>query len=220
MHLLRDAFRRLILPILFSSLLLTLPPLATPTPAAGSEVSYVALGDSIPSDTDLTSGNGYPRLLGQDLANASGLPVRLDLRARPGERSDGVLANQLADLAGASPRLITLTVGANDFLIPAIECAAATVDKSPETRCDLSTLMATVPAFESNYRAILHHLLADTDATIAVTTYYNPFPRGSRCAPGLADASIRLLNQTIGDIAAEAPDRVVVVDLAPLFKGH
>ena len=216
----RDTLRRLILPVLFAAVLITLPPLATPSPAAGPDFGYVALGDSVPSGTDLTTGSGYPRLLGQMLADASGLPVRLDLRARPGERSDGVLENQLGDLAAASPRLITLTVGANDFLIPAIQCAAAAVDNSPETRCQVSSLLATVPAFERNYRVILRRLVAETDATIAVTTYYNPFPRSSRCAPGITDASVRLLNQTIGDLAAEAPDRVVVVDLAPLFKGH
>jgi lysophospholipase L1-like esterase len=220
MHTIRCALRRLIVPLLIATVLLTMPTLATPSPAADLDVSYLALGDSIPSGTDLKAGSGYPRLVGQMLADASGLPVRLDLRARPGERSDGVLANQLGDLGTASPRLITLTVGANDFLIPAIQCAAATIDSSPDTRCQLSTLLETVPAFESNYRAILRRLIAETDATVAVTTYYNPFPRGSRCAPGIADASVRMLNQTIDDIAAEAPDRVVVVDLAPLFKGH
>jgi lysophospholipase L1-like esterase len=113
-----------------------------------------------------------------------------------------------------------LTVGANDFLIPAFQCLAATVDSAPETRCRLGDLLQRVPVFEANLRAILARLVAESDATIAVTTYYNPFPRGSRCAPGLADASVRLLNQTIGDITAEAGDRAVLVDLAPVFAGH
>jgi lysophospholipase L1-like esterase len=215
-----QTIRRLTLPLLFASLLLTMPSLATPTPAASADISYLALGDSVPSGTDLVDGVGYPRRLGQLLADASGASVRLDNRARAGERSEGVLANQLDDLEAAGPRLITLTVGANDFLVPAIQCAAATVDNSSKTQCQASSLLRSGPAFERNYRAILHRLADETDATIAVTTYYNPFPRGSRCAPGMTDASVKLLNQTIADIAAESPDRVVVVDLAPLFKGH
>ncbi len=207
-----QTIRRLILPLLFAAILLTMPSLATPSPAAGADFSYLALGDSVPSGTDLVDGVGYPK--------PSGLPVRLDNRARAGERSEGVLANQLGDLDEAAPRLITLTVGANDFMVPAIQCAAATVDNAPETRCQVSSLLRTVPAFERNFRSILHRLVDETDAMIAVTTYYNPFPRGSRCAPGMTDASVKLLNQTIVDIAAEWPDRVVVVDLAPLFKGH
>jgi len=212
--------RRLILPVFFASLLLTTPTFATPAPAAETDVSYVALGDSVPSGADLTDGVGYPRMLGQYLADASSLPVRLDNRAKAGERSDGVLANQLSDLGDAHPSLITLTVGANDFLVPAIECAAATVDDSPRTRCQVSNLLGSAPSFERNYRSILRRLISETDAVIAVTTYYNPFPRGSRCAPSVTDTSVRMLNQTIADLAAEAGERVVLVDVAPLFKGH
>jgi len=215
-----QTIRRLILPLLLAASLLTLPPLATSSPAAEAEVGYLALGDSVPSGTDLIDGVGYPQRLGQLVADASGLPIRLDLRARAGQRSEDVLASQLDDLRAAGPRLVTLTVGANDFLVPAMQCAAATVDNVPETRCSMSSLLRTAPAFERNYRAILRRLVAETDAPIAVTTYYNPFPRGSRCAPSMTDASVKLLNQTITDIAAAWPDRVAVVDLAPLFKGH
>jgi lysophospholipase L1-like esterase len=215
-----QTIRRLTLPLLVAAILLTTPSLATASPAAGADFSYLALGDSVPSGTDLVDGISYPRRLGQLLADGSGASVRLDNRARAGERSEGVLANQLGGLDEAAPRLITLTVGANDFLVPAIQCAAATVDSVPETRCQVSSLLRSVPAFERNYRTILHRLVDETDAMIAVTTYYNPFPHGSRCAPGMTDASVKLLNQTIVDIASEWPDRVVVVDLAPLFKGH
>lgn len=211
---------RLLLPALLAVAVLVMPSLSTPTLGAAGEVLYVALGDSIPSGTDLPDGVGYPRRLGQLLADSSGLKVRLDNRARAGERSDGVLANQLADLAAGGPSLITLTVGANDFLIPAFECLVASVDDSPDTRCSLAYLLRTVPVFESNLRTILRRLVAETDATIAVTTYFNPFPRGSRCAPSLADSSVRLLNRAISDIAAESGERVVAVDLKPVFQGH
>jgi lysophospholipase L1-like esterase len=210
---------RLLLPFLLVVSILIVPSAATATSAAGT-IFYVALGDSVPSGTDLPGGVGYPRRLGQLLADANDLPVRLDNRARAGERSDGVLANQLQDLADGGPNLITLTVGANDFLIPAFECLAASLDSTPNTRCQMSNLLGTGSSFESNYRAILRRLVDETDANIAVTTYYNPFPRGSRCVPSLADSSVRMLNQAIGGIADEFGDRVTVVDLAPIFKGH
>jgi len=62
--------------------------------------------------------------------------------------------------------------------------------------------------------------VTETSATIVVTTYFNPFPRGSRCAPGTTDLALRFLNSTIADVASEYGDRDVLVDLAPLFKGH
>jgi hypothetical protein len=115
---------------------------------------------------------------------------------------------------------VTLTVGANDFLIPAIQCAAATVDGNPDTQCSGTSLLRTIPAFEGNLRAILSRLVNETGATIVVTTYFNPFPRGSSCAPATTDLALRFLNNTISDVAHEFGDRDVVVDLAPLFKGH
>src|SRR3712207_3665242 len=99
---------RLLLPALLAVALLTLPALSTRTLGASDHISYVALGDSVPSGTDLADANGYPLRLGMLLADASGQSVRLDNRARAGERSEGVLANQLADLAAGGPNLITL----------------------------------------------------------------------------------------------------------------
>lgn len=210
---------RALLPLLLVIAVLAVP-LAPATASPAPELVYLALGDSVPSGTDVPDGTGYPPRLGQRLADASGRPVRLLNRARGGERSAGVLAEQIADLRAVGPELVTLTVGANDFLIPAFECAAASLDRSDETRCRAEPLLRAVPTFEANYRAILRRLVDETDATVVATTYYNPFPRGSRCAPGLADLSLRFLNSAIADIAAERPDRTILVDLAPLFKGH
>jgi lysophospholipase L1-like esterase len=210
---------------LLPSLLLALAVLLAPASAslvqgAPAELLYLALGDSVPSGADLPDGFGYPLRLGHQLADASGRPVNLVNRAQAGERSAGVLANQIADVRRIQPELITLTVGANDFLVPAFDCASAALDDSPETKCSGTSLLRAVPAFERNLRAILRHLVEETGATIVVTTYFNPFPRGSRCAPGTTDLALRFLNTTISDVAAEFGDRGVVVDLAPLFKGH
>jgi lysophospholipase L1-like esterase len=187
---------------------------------APTELLYLALGDSVPSGADLPDGVGYPGRLGQALADAGNRPIQLLNRAEAGERSAGVLANQIGDVSAIKPELVTLTVGANDFLVPAIECASASLDENPNTKCSGSSLFRAVPTFERNLRTILYRLVTETGATVVLTTYFNPFPRGSRCAPGTTDLALRYLNSTISDVAAEFGDRGVVVDLAPLFKGH
>jgi lysophospholipase L1-like esterase len=213
-------FVRVISPILLALAVLLAPAAVPFAQGAPAELVYLALGDSVPSGADLSDGVAYPRRLGQHLADASGRPVRLVNRAQAGERSAGVLAAQIADVRAIQPELVTLTVGANDFLTPAVECAWASVDDDPHSRCSGQSLLRAVPAFERNLRAILRQLVDETEATIVVTTYFNPFERGSRCAPGAADLALRLLNGTIADVAAEYGDRAVVVDLAPMFKGH
>ena len=185
-----------------------------------AELRYLALGDSVPSGTDVPEGHGYPKRLGQRLANETGRPIRLHNRARAGERSAGVLTDQLDGLREVAPELVTLTVGANDFLVPTFECVASKLDKAPGDRCNLADPRRTVPELEANLRGTLARLAGETDATIVVTTYYNPFPRGSRCAPGLADLSLGFLNKAIVNIAREYGDRIVTVDLMPLFRGH
>jgi lysophospholipase L1-like esterase len=212
---------------ILSPMLLALAVLLTPVAASAArsqtvsgELLYLALGDSVPSGADLPDGVGYPRRLGQALADASTRPINLVNRAKAGERSAGVLANQMGDVRAIQPELVTLTVGANDFLVPAFECASASLDDSPDTQCSGSSLLRAVPAFERNLRTILNRLVTETGATIVVTTYFNPFPRSSRCAPGTADLALRFLNSTITDVASEFGDRGVLVDLAPIFKGH
>lgn len=211
---------RVLTPILLA-LAVVLAPAAVPlVQGAEGELVYLALGDSVPSGTDLPDGVGYPLRLGQRLADASGRPIQLTNLARAGELSAGVLGNQLEDVRAMQPELVTLTVGANDFLFPAFECASAELDDSPDTRCSGQSLLRAVPTFERNLRAILGRLVNQTGATIVVTTYFNPFPRGSRCAPATTDLALRFLNRTIADVTAEIGDRGVVVDLAPIFKGH
>lgn len=214
------SFLRFLAPVIMALALLSAPPATVPAQSAPAEMVYLALGDSVPSGTDVSDGVGYPRRLGQQLADASGRPIRLLNRARNGEQSTGVLAQQIADVRQIQPELVTLTVGANDFLLPAIECAAASFDENSQTACSAPSLLSAVPAFERNLRAIIQQLVRETGASIVVTTYFNPFLRGSQCAPGLTDLSLRFLNTTIAQVAAEAGDRVVVVDLAPVFMGH
>jgi lysophospholipase L1-like esterase len=211
---------RLLTPALLALVVLVAPAAAPRAQGAPTELLYLALGDSVPSGADVPDGVGYPRRLGQALTDVGGRPIRLVNRARAGERSGGGLASQIGDVRTLQPELVTLTVGANDFLAPATECAPASLDDSPDTQCSGTSLLQAVPTFERNLRTILDRLVIETGATIVVTTYFNPFPRGSRCAPATTDLALRFLNTTIVDVAAELGDRGVVVDLAPVFKGH
>jgi lysophospholipase L1-like esterase len=215
-----SSFVRLFAPTLLALAVLLAPVAAHHAQGAESELVYLALGDSVPSGTDVPDGVGYPRRLGQQLGDAGTRPIKLINRAVAGQRSFDVLASQMADVRTLQPELVTLTVGANDFMVPAFECAAASLDENPDTKCSGTSLLRAVPTFERNLRAILNRLATETGATVVVTTYFNPFPRGSRCAPATTDLALRFLNTTISDVAAELGDRGVVVDLAPVFKGH
>jgi lysophospholipase L1-like esterase len=213
-------FIRFLAPM-FLALGVLLAPVAAPrAQSAPSDLLYLALGDSVPSGADLPDGVGYPRRLGQALADSGSRPIQLVNRAVAGQRSADVLASQMADVRAVQPELVTVTVGANDFLVPAFECASASTDGNPDTKCSGTSLLRAIPAFERNLRSILNQLVTETGATIVVTTYFNPFPRGSRCAPATTDLALRFLNTTIADVAAELGDRGVLVDLAPIFKGH
>jgi lysophospholipase L1-like esterase len=207
--------------LLLSALILATP-LVAPTPALGmaGEIAYLALGDSVASGAEAGEVAAYPRRFGSRLADEAARPVRLWNRARAGEQSSGVLEGQLEGLAEFAPRVATLTVGANDFLIPTIECAITALDATPGVDCQLPDPRTTLPALEANLHQILDRLTGETDAVVAVTTYYNPFPRGSRCAPGVADLALRHLNGSIARAVTDFQGRAVLVDLGSVFRGH
>lgn len=184
------------------------------------ELAYLALGDSVAAGADIGERQSYPRRLGERVANETGKVVRYWNRARPGEQSGGVLAFQLDSLSEFRPRLVTVTVGANDFLIPALECVAMRLEGGSDDACGPPDPRVTIPMLESNLRQIIRRVLRESDAIVALTTYYNPFPRASRCAPSLVDISIRFLNGAIVRAAADFGERVVLVDLMDVFRGH
>ena len=212
---------RYLLPLLCAIIIVATPqPTASVALMAAGELAYLALGDSVASGAELGDAVSYPRRLGERLANETGRPLRYWNRARDGEQSGGVVAGQLDAISEFGPELVTLTVGANDFLVPTFECIATSIDSVPGINCRLPDPRTTLPALEANVRQILDRLTAETEATIAVTTYYNPFPPGSRCAPGLAEVSLRHLNAAIARAVARYPERAVLVDLLAVFRGH
>jgi lysophospholipase L1-like esterase len=209
--------KSLVLPTLLAFLVVVGP---APALGAPGEIAYLALGDSVASGAGLGEAASYPRLLGLRLADETGRSVRYLNRARAGEQSAGVVAHQLNGLTEFQPGIVTLTVGANDFLAPTYECIASSVDRTPGLACNVPDPRTVVPSLESNLRAIVGRVARDTSATLVITTYYNPFPRGAECGSILVDAAMRQLNQVIARAAGEVPDRTVVLDLMPVFRGH
>ncbi len=208
---------RLLLPALVAFAILLGPASALGAP---NEIAYLALGDSVAMGADLGEAASYPRLLGERLANETGRPVRYLNRARPGEQSGGVVAHQLDGMAEFRPAIVTLTVGANDFIIPTLECLASSLDSVPGLGCNLPDPRAVLPALEANLRTVVGRVAHETAATLVLTTYYNPYPRGANCGSIVVDAAMRQLNATIARAAGEAPERAVVLDLMPVFRGH
>jgi lysophospholipase L1-like esterase len=212
--------RGLIPLVALAALLLTVHLVAPPATGAAGEVAYLALGDSVASGADLGEAVSYPRRLGERLANETGRSVRFWNRARAGEQSGGVVAAQLDGMDELDPRVVTLTVGANDFLVPTFECIASMVDDAPGMPCRLPDPRTTLPALEANLHLILTRVTSETEATVAVTNYYNPFPNPSRCGPALAEAALRPVNATIAAVVADYRDRAALVDLTAVFRGH
>ena len=70
----------ILVPIVLACAVLLAPAAVAPAHGAGDLV-YLALGDSVPSGADLPDGVGYPRRLGQQIADASGRQIELLNRA-------------------------------------------------------------------------------------------------------------------------------------------
>jgi lysophospholipase L1-like esterase len=214
---------RFLVPIMLAAVLLGAPLFLAPSAfgqegGAGEPIGYLALGDSVASGAELGEEQSYPRRLSQRLANETGRPVRYLNRARDRALS-GAVAGQLDVLAEVAPQVVTLTVGANDVLLPIALCLASKPESVPAEECRPADPTATVNRVEARLRDVLERLVGETEAVIVVTTYFNPYPGDSRCAAG-ADPSVSALNAAIGRAVADFPERGALVDLVPLFQGH
>lgn len=97
---------------------------------------YVALGDSTAQGIGASGPErGYVGLLAERLAVATARPVQVLNLSRSGARVRDVVTEQLPRLAGLSPDLVTVAVGAND--IKKYDAA--------RFRADIDTLIAELP---------------------------------------------------------------------------
>lgn len=122
----------------------------------------------------------------------------------------------------ANPGVITLTVGGNDidFGDPGDVVVDGVLDRQRwEPRLD---------ELAAGLASVLDRLVLATDATIVLTTYYDPsaeVPQGvdgcrEQCFKAVVQEALVDLNATIADAAAAHPGRVRVADLAERFAGH
>ncbi|MDH3707943.1 MAG: GDSL-type esterase/lipase family protein [Acidimicrobiia bacterium] len=122
----------------------------------------------------------------------------------------------------ANPGLITLTVGGND--VDFGDPGGVVVDGS----LDRDRLGARLDGLRVGLATALDRLVDATDATIAVTTYYDPsaaVPQGidgcrEACFKAVIEAGLGEVNRVITDVAGGYGERVRVVDLANRFAGH
>jgi acyl-CoA thioesterase-1 len=102
----------------------------------GGGLLYAALGDSTALGIGASAPErGYVALLAQRLAASTGRPVQVLNFSRSGARVEDVVTEQLPRLAGLSPDLVTVAVGANDIKRY----------NSVRFRADVDTLIAGLP---------------------------------------------------------------------------
>ncbi len=168
-------------------------------PVRGEEGVYVALGDSIADGYRLpgytSPGSAPEKSFPVLLAEALGL--RLTPLAVSGMDTDGLL--RALDTAAyrdavAEARVVTLTIGSNDLLLPAIQQLTALADSA--SKGDLRAMLEALgkvgdaltsqeaqavyaqrtERFKANWEAIIARIRAlNPTADILVTNFYNPY---------------------------------------------
>ncbi|MCA0987100.1 cell wall-binding repeat-containing protein [Guptibacillus algicola] len=138
------------------------------------EWKYVALGDSLAAGVqpDNTLGVSYADYIAEDLENIYQLESFTKKFAVPGFTTDNLLeqltTNVEAQQAVASADLITLTIGANDFL--------NVLKNSPEDLEDKKKVEELFAKVLKNYGHIMGIIRTlNPDANVFLQGYYNPF---------------------------------------------
>lgn len=216
-------------------------------PAPELPTVYLALGDSVAAGV----GASVPQRTGNVARIHRALPAagpmgidRLINLAQSGEssvsmRTGGQLARAVAAIADPATdvRLVTLIIGANDFL-PLLQTEACTDPFGASCQQAVGVALATLA---QNYPAILQSIRQALDAQpgderLLVMAYYNPFSGLGNALDRAVDAA-QLGSDGVVDCAANAtdPTRVglndiitcigrlygaEVVDVHPLFRGQ
>jgi lysophospholipase L1-like esterase len=180
------------------------PATGVPSPAAstglagagpGRPLRLVTLGDTYTSGYPLGPQYSWPAQLVRALEPEIDLTLAGNLAAQ-GQTSENVIAEQLWDLPGRRPEVVTIQVGANDIISPDIDLA----DYRANIGTILDALLDAVPA--SRIFAIS-------------TPDYTLTPRGGAYGdPESVRAEIRDANAILAD---EAEDRgIAFIDISPV----
>jgi acyl-CoA thioesterase I len=149
--------------------------------AAGENLNYVALGDSLTAGMGLNKyEEAYPYLLAKDLS-AGGNKLTLENFSYPGYRTDDLMKNLLEPAIAAQPQLITLLIGTNDV-----------------------HGFYSSEKFKKNYQSILERLSKETKAKIYVISL--PFIGEQAFLPPhnyYFDRKIAEFNNIIKELAGE-----------------
>lgn len=181
------------------------------------------LGDSVPGAADCDC-KSFVDLYGAQVGHDTATPVTVSNFGTDGQTTDQLLATlhtgQPVATAVAASDIVTVTIGANDFLY--------SEDQVESGKCDnLSCFGTTMTTMRQNLDSIVKRikvLRTDRPTAIIVTDYWNVFQDGSvaRQAYGAdfmqtSDALTKQVNIAIRQVAAA--DRVTFVDLYVPFKG-
>ena len=191
---------------------------ASPSPAT----HVVGLGDSVPAAAGCAC-TSFVVLYGQDVSRHTGRPNHTDNYAHNGLDTAGLLA-QLQDPAVAQALaradLVTVTIGANDFVTAERDYFAGTCGGSDGLGC----FRATLPGLRANLNAVLDRiraLAAGHPVGVRVTNYWNVFEDGEVAQDKHGDAFVRdsdqltqEANAVICDAAAHAGAVCIDVDTA------
>lgn len=181
------------------------------------------LGDSVPGAADCDC-KSFVDLYGAQVGHDTATPVTVSNFGTDGQTTDQLLATlhtgQPVATAVAASDIVTVTIGANDFLYAE--------DQVESGKCDnLSCFGSTMTTMRQNLDAIVKRikvLRTDRPTAIIVTDYWNVFQDGSvgRQAYGAdfmqtSDTLTKQVNVTIRQVAAA--EKVTFVDLYVPFKG-
>lgn len=123
----------------------------------------------------------------------------------------------------ANPGLVTITVGANDIGF------SQPWELVRDGALDAALLDTRLARLGADLRRVLDRLVAETDAVVVVTTYYDPSaasPQGidgcrTACFRAVVESALDRFNATIaGAVADTADPRVRLADVRPAFVGH
>ena len=186
-------------------------------------VAAAGLGDSVPGAADCDC-KSFVDLYGARVGHDTAIPVKVQNFGLDGQTSDQLLTalhtGQPEAAAVRASDIVTVTIGANDFLYAEDQLEAGKCD-------DLSCFGTTMTSMRQNVDAIVKRikvLRADKPTAIIVTDYWNVFQDGSVARQDYgadfmksSDALTKLVNTNIQQVASA--EQVTFVDLYTPFKG-
>lgn len=188
---------------------------------ASNSKNYVATGDSIPFGAELSEGTNYPthlltdHLIPLDASYCSTNLAQSGASTANYRSGGGTFNAQLQPTLDANAKLVTVTVGVDNKVLPTLanQCLPklASLDFAGARSCETSLLNDTSAwnSLATDLKAILvsyrSSLSSNPELYVAITNYYNPMPSSisstqlkafcDQLSPGVAGQCNGLLGQ-------------------------